>query len=160
MMPVEFFHEGLPRYGVQGILANDGFKAYAKMLDALRHDRIVFAMIDQGVKQAEAGVPMRFLGKDMPMPGGVVQLARHSRAPILPVCTLAADPAWHFCIEPPLSLHPGGTLEEDTAAVLRITERQILAHPELWSWHQRRWKYYPMTSNDCDRTCAGSCGNS
>lgn len=147
MMPMEFFAEGLPRYGVQGILANEGFKAYAGMLDSLRHNRILFAMMDQGVKQAETGVPMRFLGKDMPMPGGVVQLARHSRAPILPVTTVAAAPVWQFRIEPPIVLQPGGTLEEDTEAVLRHVEGQILAHPELWSWHQRRWKYFPMASS-------------
>jgi lauroyl/myristoyl acyltransferase len=144
MMSMEFFATGLPRYGIQGILANEGFKAYARMLDALRHNRILFAMMDQGVKQAETGVPIRFLGKDMPMPGGVVQLARHSRAPILPVTTLAADPVWHFAIEPRLVLQPGGTVEEDTAQVLQHVEKQILDHPELWSWHQRRWKYFPM----------------
>ena len=146
MMSVEFFAEGLPRYGIQGILANEGFKAYARMLDALRHNRILFAMMDQGVKEAETGVPLRFLGKDMPMPGGVVQLARHSRAPILPVTTLAAEPVWHFAIEPRLAFQPGGTVEEDTGVVLQHIERQILAHPELWSWHQRRWKYFPMAS--------------
>lgn len=146
MMSMEFFAEGLPRYGMEGILANDGFKAYARMLDSLRHNRILFAMMDQGVKQAETGVPMRFLGKDMPMPGGVVQLARHSRAPILPVTTLASDPVWHFAIEPRIAFQPGGTLEEDTAVVLRHVEGQILAHPELWSWHQRRWKYFPMAT--------------
>ncbi|MEO8309444.1 MAG: lysophospholipid acyltransferase family protein [Pseudomonadota bacterium] len=146
MMSVEFFAEGLPRYGIEGILANEGFKAYARMLDALRHNRILFAMMDQGVKQAETGLPLRFLGKDMPMPGGVVQLARHSRAPILPVTTLAADPLWHFAIEPRLVLQPGGTIEEDTAVVLQHVEKQILAHPELWSWHQRRWKYFPMAT--------------
>jgi lauroyl/myristoyl acyltransferase len=147
MMSMEFFAEGLPRYGMQGILANDGFKAYARMLDALRHNRILFAMMDQGVKQAETGVPVRFLGKDMPMPGGVVQLARHSRAPILPVTTIASDPVWHFAIEPRLVFQPGGTVEEDTGVVLQHVERQILAHPELWSWHQRRWKYFPMAAS-------------
>ncbi|MEO6079307.1 MAG: lysophospholipid acyltransferase family protein [Steroidobacteraceae bacterium] len=146
MMSVEFFAEGLPRYGIQGILANEGFKAYARMLDALRHNRILFAMMDQGVKQAETGVPVRFLGKDMPMPGGVVQLARQSRAPILPVTTLAADPVWHFAIEPRIAFQPGGTVEEDTGVVLQQVEQQILAHPQLWSWHQRRWRNFPMAA--------------
>ncbi len=146
MMSVEFFAEGLPRYGIQGILANEGFKAYARMVDALRHNRILFAMMDQGVKQAETGVPLRFLGKDMPMPGGVMQLARQSRAPILPVVTLAADPVWHFAIEPRISFQPGGTVEEDTGVVLRHVEQQILAHPDLWSWHQRRWRKFPLAT--------------
>jgi KDO2-lipid IV(A) lauroyltransferase len=146
MMSQQFFADGLPRYGFDGILANEGFKAYARMVDALRHDRILFAMMDQGVnaKKAETGVPLRFLGKDMPMPAGVVQLARTTRAPIVPVRSLAADPVWRFAIEPRLQMPPGGTIEEDTALVLRHVEQQILAHPELWSWQQRRWRDFPL----------------
>jgi len=146
MMSAEFFATGLPRYGIDGILANEGFKAYARMVDALRKNRVVFAMVDQGVKQAETGVPMRFLGKDMPMPGGVVQLSRSTRAPMLPVTALAADPVWHFAIEPPLNLPPGGTIEEDTGHVMRRVESQILAHLQLWSWQHRRWRKYPLAA--------------
>ena len=93
---MQFFAEGLPRYGIDGILANEGFRAYARMVDALRHNRILFAMMDQGVKKAETGVPMRFLGKDMPMPGGVMQLARQTRAPIVPVVALAVRSSLAF----------------------------------------------------------------
>src|SRR5690606_19076481 len=99
MMSAQFFSEGLPRYGIDGILANEGSMAYARMVDALRRNRLVFAMVDQGVRDAETGLPMRFLGKQMAMPGGVVQLSRSARAPILPVVSLAADPVWHFQIE-------------------------------------------------------------
>lgn len=144
MMSAQFFAEGLPRYGIDGILANEGFKAYARMVDALRRNRVVFAMVDQGVRDAETGVPLRFLGKDMPMPGGVVQLARSARAPILPVTSIAADPVWHFAIDPPLTLLPGGSIAEDTATVMRHVESQILAHPQLWSWHHRRWRKFPV----------------
>jgi KDO2-lipid IV(A) lauroyltransferase len=143
MMSKAFFAAGLPRYGFDGILANEGFRAYARMLDALRHNRVLFAMIDQGVEKAETGVPLRFLGKHMPMPGGVVQLARQSRAPIVPVATLAADPVWHFAIESPLTLPPGGSIEEDTAAILRYVEGAIGARPHLWSWPHRRWRNFP-----------------
>jgi lauroyl/myristoyl acyltransferase len=144
MMSMQFFAEGLPRYGIDGILANEGFRAYARMVDALRHNRILFAMVDQGVKKAETGVEMNFLGKKMPMPGGVMQLARQTRAPIVPVVALESDPAWRFAIEPALRFQPGGTLEEDMAVVLAEVERQILAHPQLWSWQQRRWRDFTM----------------
>lgn len=146
MMSAQFFSVGLPRYGIDGILANEGFKAYARMVDALRKNRLVFVMVDQGVRDAETGVPLRFLGKDMPMPGGVVQLARSARAPILPLVSLAADPVWHFAIEPPLSMLPGGTIAEDTAVVMRQVEAQILARPHLWSWQHRRWRKFPMAT--------------
>lgn len=144
MMSMEFFASGLPRYGIDGIMANEGFRAYARMVDALRKNRVLFAMMDQGVRAAETGIPLRFLGKDMPMPGGVVQLARQARAPIVPVTALAAEPAWHFEVEPPLTLLPGGSIEQDTAEVLRHVERQILAHQDLWSWPHRRWRKFPV----------------
>jgi lauroyl/myristoyl acyltransferase len=144
MMSAQFFADGLPRYGIEGILANEGFRAYARMVDALRHNRVLFAMVDQGVKAAETGVPMRFLGKDMPMPGGVVQLARQTRAPIVPVVAIDADPVWHFDIARPLTFQPGGSLEEDMRVVLQETERQILERPQLWSWPQRRWRDFGM----------------
>ncbi|MEO8316423.1 MAG: lysophospholipid acyltransferase family protein [Pseudomonadota bacterium] len=148
MMSQQFFADGLPRYGIQGILANEGLRAYAGLMDALRHDRIVFAMIDQGVVEDETGIPLRFLGKDMPMPGGIVQLARQLRTPILPVEPLAADPVWHFAIQPRLQLPPGSSVEEDTLEILRHVEAQILAHPELWSWHQRRWREFPLAKGE------------
>lgn len=145
MMSADFFARGLALYGIEGILANEGLRAYARMLTALKQKRIVFVMMDQGVKRAEDGVMARFLGKDMPMPAGPAQLARHARAPLLPVATSAADPVWRFEIEPPL---PAGTsLEADVESLLRVAERQVLKCPQLWSWHHRRWRLYPLASS-------------
>ncbi len=69
MMDAGLFERGLSAYGVEGILATDGLKAYGRMLGALRSNRVVFIMADQGVKKARDGMVFRFLGKDMPMPG-------------------------------------------------------------------------------------------
>ena len=121
---------------------------HARMVDALRHNRVLFAMVDQGVRQAETGLEMEFLGKRMPMPGGVMQLARQTRAPIVPVEAVAADPVWRFQMHAPLVFQPGGTLEQDMAILLRETERQILAHPQLWSWQQRRWRGFAMAGDE------------
>jgi lauroyl/myristoyl acyltransferase len=30
--------------------------------------------------------------------------------------------------------------------VLRHVEQQIMAHPELWSWHQRRWRNFALAT--------------
>lgn len=146
MMPESFVEEGLRQYGFEGIPANGGFRAYAGMVDAVRRNRVLFAMMDHGTRKARSGVRMKFLGKVMPMPGGVVQLARQTRAPIVPVTALASDPVWHFNIEPQLPLVPGGSIEEDVAVVLEYVERQILSHPELWSWPHRRWCDYSMAA--------------
>lgn len=146
MMSAGFFQAGLERYGIEGILANTGIQAYAQMVKALKQGRIVFMMLDQGVKQAENGVLHRFLAKDMAMPAGPAQLARVARAPVLPMATVAAEPRWRFSIEPAVVLE-GPAFEDDLARLVSITERQVLAHPELWSWHQRRWRRHRLPAD-------------
>ncbi|MGQ0619021.1 MAG: lysophospholipid acyltransferase family protein [Panacagrimonas sp.] len=144
MMSEDLFEHGLALYGIEPICANAGIKAYGRMLGALRQNRVVFLMLDQGVKAAQDGVLVRFLGKDMPMPAGPAQLARHSRAPVLPVATAAADPVWRFDIEPPVLRVTGASLESDLETLLRVSERQVLRYPQLWSWHHRRWRKFPV----------------
>jgi KDO2-lipid IV(A) lauroyltransferase len=102
-------------------------------------------MLDQGVKRAEDGQMQRFLGKDMAMPAGPAQLARASRAPVLPLVTTAATPKWKFSIEPPVPLGQG-SLEADVKTLVALTERQILQAPQLWSWHHRRWCKRPLAA--------------
>lgn len=143
MMSAGFFQQGLAEYGIEPIMANEGMKAYARMLGALRKGRVVFIMADQGTKTQNDGVVLRFLGKDMPMPAGPAQLARHSHAPVLPFETLAARPQWHFRIHPPLERAAGSTLEDDAALMLRTLEAMVHRHPDLWSWPHRRWRLYP-----------------
>jgi KDO2-lipid IV(A) lauroyltransferase len=138
MMSEGFFHNGLEQYGIQAIMANGGIRAYGQMLSALKQGRIVFLMMDQGVQQAETGLMQHFLGKNLPMPAGPAQLARASRAPVLPLVLTAATPVWHFTIQPPLVL-AGGSLESDVKFLVGVTEKQILQSPQFWSWHHRRW---------------------
>lgn len=143
MMSDGFFQDGLEHYGIQAILANSGIRAYGQMLAALKQGRVLFLMMDQGLKKAGDGTMQRFLGKDVPMPAGPAQLARVSRSPVLPMVAVAARPMWRFEIQPPLTIGQG-TLEADVDFLTRLTEAQVLQHPELWSWHHRRWGKFPM----------------
>lgn len=145
MMSDGFFQNGLEQYGIQAILANGGIRAYGQMLAALKQGRVLFLMMDQGLRRAEDGVMQRFLGKDVPMPAGPAQLARVSRSPVLPMVAVAASPVWQFEFQPQLSLGQG-TLEADVQFLTRLTEAQVLQHPELWSWHHRRWSQFPMVT--------------
>ena len=111
MMDAGLFERGLSFYGVEGILATEGLKAYGRMLGALRSNRVVFIMADQGVKKARDGMVFRFLGKDMPMPAGPAQLARHADAPVLPVATVAVEPVWRFEIRSPIPRQADASLE-------------------------------------------------
>jgi len=144
MMDAGLFERGLSAYGVEGILATDGLKAYGRMLSALRSNRVVFIMADQGVKKARDGMVFRFLGKDMPMPAGPAQLARHADAPVLPVATVAVEPAWRFEILAPIPRQPSASLESDVESLLRASEQMILGNPQWWSWHHRRWRHFPL----------------
>lgn len=143
--PPGFYGDGLAPYGIEGIIANKGRRAYAGMIEALRRGRIVLVTMDQGTTIAQAGIVMRFLGKEMPMPAGPAQLARRSGAPVLPAMTTAWDPVWRFTIGAPMPLVAGDTLASDVEQLARVTERQVLQYPHLWSWHHRRWRKYPFT---------------
>jgi len=143
MTPSGFFQNGFARYAVEGILANEGLRAYGRMLQAVRRGRILFVTLDQGVRRARDGVIVRFLGKDVGIAAGPAQLARHARTPVLPVIATGHDDAWHFRIEPPLP-RAEGSLAAEVECLARASERQILLHPELWSWHHRRWHRQPF----------------
>ena len=143
MAPPAFLGRGYARYGMEAILANEGVRAYARMRHAVKSERILLVTIDQGVKRPQDGVPVRFLGKTMSMAAGPAQLVRHNRVPVLPVLATGYDGAWHFRIEPPLTLAPG-PLATVVEALARASERQALLHPELWSWHHRRWRKQPF----------------
>lgn len=159
MMSADFFAQGLARYGVDGILANEGLKAYGRMLGALRRGSVVFLMMDQGVKQASDGLPTRFLGKDLPLSAGPAQLARHARAPLLPAITIAAEPQWRFRLEASVERTAGTTLEQDFEQLVRLTERQILLAPQLWSWQQRRWRLFPLAATHAVNGAQQNAGN-
>jgi KDO2-lipid IV(A) lauroyltransferase len=143
MTPSGFFQSGFACYAVEGILANEGLRAYGRMLEAVRRGRILFVTLDQGVRRARDGVIVRFLGKDIGIAAGPAQLARHARTPVLPVHATGHDGAWHFRIEPALP-RAEGPLATDVERLARASERQILLHPELWSWHHRRWHRQPF----------------
>jgi lauroyl/myristoyl acyltransferase len=143
MTPPGFFQNGFARYSVEGIVANEGLRAYGRMLAAVRGGRIVFVTLDQGVRHARDGVIVRFLGKDIGIAAGPAQLARHARTPVLPVLATGHDGAWRFRIEPALP-PAAGPLAAEVERLAREAERQILLHPELWSWHHRRWHRQPF----------------
>ncbi|HKQ82966.1 MAG TPA: lysophospholipid acyltransferase family protein [Steroidobacteraceae bacterium] len=146
MMEPGFFEHGISRYGIEPILANRAADAFRSILSALRRNRVIYISIDQGVKKSQDGLLLRFLGKDMPIAAGPAHIARRSRAPVLPVATLAANPTWRFEILPPMQ-QCDASVAEDLKAMLRISEQLILRNPHLWSWHHRRWRDFPLATN-------------
>lgn len=80
------------------------------------------------------------------MSAGPAQLARQSGAPVLPLATTAAEPVWKFTIGAPVARVPGASLESEVGQLARVTEQNILQYPQLWSWHHRRWRKFPMAA--------------
>ena len=103
---------------------------------------MTFIAIDQINRQG--GIPTRFLGKQVNMPPGAATLARKYDVPVFPVLLDAAEPRWTFRISEAIQLPEGDSTEEDVAKLADIVDCHIRAHPELWSWHQRRWLRYPF----------------
>lgn len=139
-------------HGMEGIPASQRGQAYRDMARALQRGRVVFVLMDQASKQG--GVPVQFLGKRVELPAGPFRLAQRSGAPVLTAFARAAEPIWQFEIGAPLDLGAG---DDATAAavVARAMESHIRAHPELWTWHQRRWRRYPFIA-DADAQRGGS----
>jgi lauroyl/myristoyl acyltransferase len=140
-LPADFLQGLLEKYGIEGISASQRSQAYRAMLRALQQGRILFVLMDQATKFG--GTPVAFLGKHVEMPEGPFRLAARTGAPVLPLFAESAAPCWRFSVGAPLDLGDGSA-EAGALVVTAAMEAHIRAHPELWSWHHRRWGRYPF----------------
>lgn len=138
-----FFQHLLASHGLEGIDARQRASAYRQMARALRRGRIVFVLMDQGTKHG--GVKVDFLGKTLDMPAGPAELARRAGVPVLPALPLGGDHVWRFRVGAALALDADST-EASAIILARSMENHIRAHPELWSWHHRKWRRLPVTA--------------
>jgi len=136
-LPDRFFEDMLAGTGMETIQARPERAAFYALSKALKRGRATFIPIDQIHKSG--GVETLFLGKRVTMPGGPAALARKLGVPIFPVFLDAAEPRWAFRIGEAVRLSGERSLQEDVDDMAAILDRFIRAHPELWSWHQRRW---------------------
>lgn len=133
----------LARAGVKPIhLDRHGPAAGLRLLMRdLADGRLVYVLMDQGEKHG--GIETRFLGKRTRMPTTVVRVAQRGGHPLIPVLPEAAEPTWTFRAHPPLALP-----DDTDAAVQQVVETmaaQIARHPDLWTWHHRRWRREPLS---------------
>ncbi|MDZ7751275.1 MAG: lysophospholipid acyltransferase family protein [Gammaproteobacteria bacterium] len=138
-----FLYDCLAGHGMEVITGESRIRAYKDMRRALRAGRVLYVLMDQATKHG--GIPVEFLGKRIELPAGPPRLALGSQAPVLLALPLAAEPVWRFTIDGPLDMGPGD-VEEAAAVMARAMESHILAYPQLWTWHHRRWRKYPFVS--------------
>ncbi len=137
-----FFEDFFSGSTVEVIRARPESRAFLKLNKAVKRGRAVYIPIDQMHKRG--GIPTRFLGKQVLMPGGAPALARRHGVPIFPVLLEAVEPRWHYRIGERVQLRDGQEPHQDIADLVAIIEGQIRLHPHFWSWHQRRWMRYPF----------------
>ena len=132
-----FLYDCLSSHGMEVIRGESRTRVYKDMLRALRGGRVLYVLMDQATKHG--GIPVNFLGKRVELPGGPPRLALATGAPVMVALPLAAEPAWRFTIGEPMEM-AGNDIEELATVMAHAMETHILAHPELWTWHHRRWR--------------------
>ncbi len=143
-VPSGFLRQGLERLGLNAVNASGAGAGFREMLKALKTGQMVYILMDQGSK--DGGICVNFLGKPISMPKGPAELARRSGAPIVPVFLTGTEPAWAFELGAPIYLDKNGAIEDQVAEIAQHMAQHILAHPQWWSWHQRRWRKLPFTT--------------
>lgn len=144
-----FFQKAVDSENVEVISARPERAAFYGLVRALKGGRAIFITMDQMHKRG--GVPARFLGKDVLMPGGPAALARSLDVPVFPVLATSAEPKWTFSVEPAIELPAQPDLSADVACLTEVMDRHVRAYPQLWSWHHRRWLKEPFPDEPGDR---------
>jgi len=140
-IPPGFFRKGLGRYGIRALDAASGTSGLKEMIRVLRKGYLLYILMDQGSKQG--GMAVEFLGRTMHVPAGPAVLARRCGVPVIPAAVTGADPVWSLKLSEPEFLperEPGAERDNrDVQQLADMTAEQIRNHPELWTWHHRRW---------------------
>ena len=139
----DFYPNGLNSMGLDAIGANPPAAGFRHMLKALKANRIVYILMDQGIKH---GLETPFLGKVVPMPPGPAELLRRTGCELVTARLIGVDPLWQFRLNRESALDADETVETSVEKLTKIMERQILEMPQWWTWHQRRWARYPFPS--------------
>ncbi|TVS12326.1 MAG: hypothetical protein EA419_05175 [Wenzhouxiangella sp.] len=138
----DFFRDGIERQGLKAIPAQPAAAGVRKMLAALKANQVIFILMDQASKTG--GVPVDFLHKRLHMPPGPVEMARRTGACVVPAWLVGVDRHWHFRLSEPILMNNERGLAEEVKILVDMMQAHILAHPQWWSWHQRRWSRHPF----------------
>lgn len=114
---------------------------FRRMLRILAAGGMLYVLMDQANKGE--GEPRRLLGKILRMPTGIPSLAVRTGAPVIPVHCEAAGSGWSFRVHDRLV---ADSVDQALDAVVASMQSQIVRHPELWTWHHRRWRRYHFAS--------------
>ncbi len=122
--------------------------AMPEMIRALRADKALAILIDQGTKSS-LGVKITFFDKFVTATSGASLLAMRCKSPVLPgFCIRNGDGTFTLHLKKPMFLKRSGDLradlKENTQIMTGLIEQMVRQYPEQWFWVHKRWrKYYP-----------------
>ncbi len=137
---------GRAQFGVDGIYRGQPGSS-ARMLRALRKNRVLGMLIDQDTSVPSVFVP--FFGKLAHTPVGAASLASRTGASIVVGSMRRRPDGTHI-----LEMEPFVPADDDLASTAALTlalERRIRRHPSQWVWFHRRWKTRPDSTSDTAR---------
>lgn len=118
------------------------------MLRVLREGGTVGVLADQNTS-VEEGVFVDFFGIPASTTTGLVRMARHTDAAIVPGFLFwdEATRKYWLRFEPAIPMQrtgdEAGDIRENAARCNRVIESYIRAHPDQWLWVHKRWKNRP-----------------
>lgn len=133
----EFIVRSRELYGTNLIARGSGSSA-REILQVLRKQEILAALIDQSLRAENALIP--FFGLPAPTPIGVAKLAIRSEAACIAVFIERRGGKHHVRCEKPVYTSRGDDPVEITARMTAAIENQIRRVPEQWVWMHERWK--------------------
>jgi lauroyl/myristoyl acyltransferase len=133
------FLDACERRFVQDILSlsrDDPSFAFTRRLVSVLQDNRVLCLSGEG-RIGRKTVLLPFLGGQRQFVTGVMSLAKHSGAPLLPMfCWRDDDGQVTLAIEQPIEVEGSGAAEAAAAAYSRLLERYVRRYPsEYYGWH-------------------------
>ncbi len=127
--------------GASELVTKDSIRS---LLKALKQNRPVWYAADQAYDR-KGTVLAPFFGEPATTNTSVSQIARVSKATVVPFFPLRHDNGEHYTVVflPPLEDFPSGDVEADAIRLNKLLEEQIRQAPEQYYWVHRRFKGRP-----------------
>ena len=112
-----------------------------EILRELRQNHLVAILIDQWAGQE--GIWIDFFGEPTSTTSIPVRLAIRTQAALIPAyCLRTGCGQYRIVIKPEVAIQGEEQEREEktTFALNHLLEKEILKHPEQWTWSHRRWK--------------------
>lgn len=116
------------------------------ILEALKENKTVFALVDQDT--GKDGVFVPFFGKPAWTQSGVARIAYKTGAALVPAFVVrGTDNEFELHIEREIEIPHSEDLEKDVLETVRryteVVEAYVKTYPDQWMWMHERWKTKP-----------------